>query len=101
MAKERVSRTICDRCGSVVEEVDTQTKVDSTVDVPPILYLEVKGEEVLSFEDLCSKCNDRIAALVKDMAPGVKASKKKGPKEKKPQKPQPKQKGSQASAPPN
>jgi hypothetical protein len=78
MAKERIFRTICDRCNGVFEE--KETNVSSDVEAPaPKVYLEVNGESVVSYEDLCEKCDDRVNNLIKDLKPlPKKASKKNG-----------------------
>jgi len=66
MAKEKISRTICDRCARVMEEIDTGNAA-ATEGTPPKYYVEVDGAKALAFEDLCKKCDDRIASLLEDM----------------------------------
>lgn len=66
MAKEKISRTICDRCARVVEELDTG-KEDESSSAGPKYYVEVNGAKALSFEDLCAKCDDRVTSLLEDM----------------------------------
>ena len=67
MAKEKISRTICDRCARVVEELDTGKEDASREGAAPKYYVEVSGGKALSFEDLCKKCDDRVASLLEDM----------------------------------
>jgi hypothetical protein len=78
MAKEKISRTICDRCARVVEELDTG-KEDPTGSPHPKYYVEVNGVKVVAFEDLCKKCDDRIASLLEDMKLEKPEGKKKKP----------------------
>jgi hypothetical protein len=77
MAKEKISRTICDRCARVVEELDTG-KEDETGAPSPKYYVEVNGTKALAFDDLCKKCDDRVTSLLEDMKLEKPEGKKKG-----------------------
>jgi len=59
MAVETVTRTICDRCKSVFEEIGDASSSDER-NGKPLLYIEAKGEEPIKFDDLCTKCEERI-----------------------------------------
>lgn len=89
MAKERVYRTICDRCASVYEEVDTpaagsQEPTQARNVKAPLVYIERGGVESIKYEDLCEKCVDRVSNLIKDIMPLAKGkSDKKDDKPKK------------------
>ena len=67
MAKERVSRTICDRCKAVFEEREGESGSEDDATATPKVYVEEHGVEVLRFEDLCEKCDDRVNNLIKDL----------------------------------
>ena len=66
MSREKVSRTICDRCKRVVEEVDSSTSTDDP-DANVIVYVELNGTKAIEFVDLCQPCDERVNALVKDI----------------------------------
>ena len=88
MAKERVSRTICDRCKTVFEEVESEAKPEtSTSNSPPKVYIEMGGEKVLSLDDLCKKCDDRVKNLITDIKLEKPAKKEKPEKKDKGSKP--------------
>ena len=80
MAKERVFRTICDRCNGVFEEKDSTDATKEGEAATPKVYLEVDGATAVSYEDLCEKCEDRVNNLIKDLSPLPKKSAKKAGK---------------------
>ena len=66
MAREKVSRTICDRCKRVVEEVDSGAATDDR-DENVIVYVELNGTKTVEFVDLCQPCDERVKDLIKDI----------------------------------
>lgn len=69
MAVQTVTRTTCDRCPRVIEEVGA-TKLNNDGPPKPLLYMEGAGElfqEPIKFDDLCDKCITRVTHLVKQL----------------------------------
>lgn len=64
MAVEALTRFTCDRCKNIIQE--TQDSSASQERGYPLLYLEAQkfGRPALRFDDLCDKCEARVAALL-------------------------------------
>jgi hypothetical protein len=87
MAREKVFRTICDRCSGVFEEKNSPSKdTDDSVGAPKV-YIEVDGALSVKYEDLCAKCEDRVKNLIGDLKPLGKEKKTRKSKDKKAKKP--------------
>ena len=77
MAIEKLIRRTCDRCKKVIGESESAPTEADAGDAPVkpnhVFYLDVRGiqtdpalakkGEVVSFEDLCSKCCERVLSL--------------------------------------
>lgn len=71
MATEIVRRKSCDRCKDLIEEQDAQAALDAEEKGKPLLVLETAGELArtpIKYDDLCSKCVNRINNLLGQIA---------------------------------
>jgi len=59
MARKIVTMVICDRCSKEYEESGEPRDSDGK----PLLYLEQKGHPPTKLEDLCPRCDGRVASL--------------------------------------
>jgi hypothetical protein len=66
MAVQTVTRTTCDRCPRVIEEVGAKT-LENAGAKKALIYLEGEGVEPIKFDDLCDKCVVRVSHLVKQL----------------------------------
>ena len=66
MATKTVTRTTCDRCNRIMEEIGATALVNSATGTP-LLYLEGRGEDTIKFDDLCDKCVVRVKHLVNQL----------------------------------
>ena len=67
MAVEKLTRTTCDRCTVIVEEIPEDTLAATEAGPGPLLYVEAKHfgrQDAIVFKDLCEKCMRRIVSLL-------------------------------------
>lgn len=63
MALKTVTSLLCDRCGNTIEEVEDAGAGERQANTA-VLALEMRGDESIVFDDLCSKCLKRVGDLV-------------------------------------
>jgi hypothetical protein len=64
VAKKFIEQDICDRCGNVIEEVESDGPAPGSSDQEPYFVAEIEGTEVVSFIDICEKCRARVGVLI-------------------------------------
>lgn len=68
MAREVVTRKICDRCKKPTQE---NTGAEDESKSTPLVYVEASGpleRDTIEFEDLCDKCQGRVGDLLAQIA---------------------------------
>lgn len=73
MAVRKVVIRECDRCGKKDELLESEVPENST----EILSITLKGESVISYADLCDRCDQRVTNVVNALknARGTRAKK--------------------------
>lgn len=65
MAVEALTRFTCDRCNNIIQET-RDSGASEERGGQPLIYLEAAkyGRDCIRFDDLCEKCDTRVAALL-------------------------------------
>lgn len=79
MARKKVECITCDRCKKVIEEIADGAEPSVSDDDPCALTLESPHGNI-TFEDLCDKCDKRVADLIKQLQIPPKEDKEKSAK---------------------
>ena len=71
MARENITRFICDRCKKTIEEIIYENSDDEKLEPKPVVYIESTGmgkDEPIRFDEICTPCKDRVTALLDQIA---------------------------------